>query len=222
MKRKGISIKLMRRLFKLICPKHQIPKASCIKRFLIARLRRSRRKIKLPPPNKTPEYIRKFILKCCEEGNGLQSSPSIASSIYNQTNVRISIRTIRRYWRLFGYRYRRLRKAPYLTDLHKLNRFNWCLTYENADFSKYVFVDETSVRLWDLPLYHWRLQSSYPEAIPMTEKYRNKLNVWGGFSYKGLTRFAVRKFFEILALEILYLNFGKKDFYRKYEQRNVP
>ena len=194
MNKKGISIKMMRRIFKLTYTKMSIPKELNIKRFLITRRRIKRRKSRLPPHNKTPEYIRKYILRCCAEGNGLQSSPSIASTIYTLTNIRISVRTIRRYRRIFGYRYRRLRKAPYLTDLHKLNRLNWCLTYENADFSNYVFVDETSVRLWDLPLYHWRLKNSYPNAIPMTEKYRNKLNVWGGFSYKGLTRFAVSNF----------------------------
>jgi hypothetical protein len=191
MHKNGISVKMMRRILKLTYPKMSLPKVVNIKRFLRSSKRRRRLKSKLPPHNKTPEYIRKYILKCCAEDDGLQSSPSIASAIYTQNNVRISVRTIRRYRRLFGYRYRRLRKAPYLTDLHKLNRLNWCLTHENTDFSNYVFVDETSVRLWDLPLYHWRLKSSYPNAIPMTEKYRRKLNVWGGFSYKGLTRFAV-------------------------------
>lgn len=78
-----------------------------------------------------------------------------------------------------------------MKNIHKLNRLNWCLTHENTDFSNYVFVDETSVRLWDLPKYHWRLKSTYPEAIPSTEKHRYKLNVWGGMSSKGLTRFAV-------------------------------
>lgn len=194
MNKKGISIKMMRRIFKLTYTKMSIPKEPNIKRFLITRRRIKRRKSRLPPHNKTPEYIRKYILRCCAEGNGLQSSPSIASTIYTLTNIRISVRTIRRYRRIFGYRYRRLRKAPYLIDLHKLNRLNWCLFYENADFSNNVFVDETSVRLWDLPLYHWRLKNSYPDAIPMTEKYRNKLNVWGGFSYKCLTRFAISNF----------------------------
>ena len=59
-------------------------------------------------------------------------------------------------------------------------------------------MDETSVRLWDLPLYHWRLRATYPTAIPMTEKYRKKLNVWGGMSCIarfGLTRFAVSFYF---------------------------
>ena len=129
--------------------------------------------------------------RSCIETDGIESTPEIAKNILIATGKRISTRTIRRYRISFGYRYRRLRKAPYLSDLHRLNRFNWCLTYENADFSKYTFVDETSVRLWDLPLYHWRLRKTYPDAIPMTEKYHRVLNVWGGMSYKELTRFAV-------------------------------
>ena len=132
-----------------------------------------------------------MILKSCIETGGIESTPVLAAKIRSVTSRSISCRTIRRYQRLLGYRYRRLRKAPYLTDLHKLNRLNWCLTYQDTDFKNYVFVDETSVRLWDLPLYHWRLRGSYPQAVPMTEKYRKKLHVWGGISHKGLTRFAV-------------------------------
>lgn len=79
-----------------------------------------------------------------------------------------------------------------MKPVHKLERFNWCIDHQHIDFSNHVFVDETSVRLWDLPLYHWRLKTKYPKAIPVTEKNRNKLNVWGGMSSKGLTRFAVR------------------------------
>ena len=38
-----------------------------------------------------------------------------------------------------GYKYRRLRKAPYLSDYHKLLRLNWCLLHKNANFEEYVF-----------------------------------------------------------------------------------
>jgi hypothetical protein len=52
-------------------------------------------------------------------------------------------------------------------------------------------VDETCIRLWDLPLYHWRLPKSYPQAIQSTRKNLGKVNVWGGFSFRGATDFAV-------------------------------
>ena len=156
------------------------------------RSRRLHKKIrKQPPVNKTPGFISQMILNSCIETQGIESTPELAARINNATGRSISTRTIRRYRRFFGYRYRKLRKAPYVSELHKLNRLNWCLTHQDTDFSNYVFVDETSVRLWDLPLYHWRLRSTYPNAIPVTEKFRNKLNVWGAMSHKGLSRFAV-------------------------------
>ncbi len=92
---------------------------------------------------------------------------------------------------ILGYVYRRVRKAPFLTDYNKLLRLLWCLKYRNADFSKYIFTDETMIRLWDLPLYHCRLRNSRPEAIPCTTKYRKKVNVCGGISFKGPTPFKV-------------------------------
>ena len=61
--------------------------------------------------------------------------------------------------------------------------------------TRYIFLDETRVRLFDLPIYHWRERSRYPNSIPSTDKYRKKLNVWAGISFKGPTPFAVTIFF---------------------------
>ena len=72
-----------------------------------------------------------------------------------------------------------------MSDYHKLLRLQWCLKHRNSDFSRYVFADETMIRLWDLPLYHWRLVTSHPEAIPSTAKGRKKVNIWGAISFKG-------------------------------------
>ena len=96
---------------------------------------------------------------------------------------------------LLGFRYRRLRKSPYLEDHHKLQRYIWCLTHQNTDFTKYIFLDETTVRLWECPLYHWRKTARYPNTIPSTDKYRKKLNVWAEISCQRSTPFAVINFF---------------------------
>ena len=96
---------------------------------------------------------------------------------------------------LKGFRYRRLRKSPYLNEYNKMLRYLWCLNYQKADFSKYVFVDETMVRIGDAPLYHYRLPCEYPDSLPCSSKFRQKVNVWGGISYKGATEFAVNYLF---------------------------
>jgi transposase len=103
----------------------------------------------------------------------------------------LSTRIIRKYRRNLGYVYRRLRKSPFLSDYHKADRLIWCLKYQNCNFENYVFVDETTCRLWDMPIYHWRKPASYPDTIPCTEKDRKKVNVFGGISFKGCTNFAV-------------------------------
>ena len=77
----------------------------------------------------------------------------------------------------------------------------WCKKYKGTDWSKYIFTDETMIRLWDLPLYHCRLPNSYPKAIPCTSKYRKKVNICGGISYKGPTPFKVNRQFD---LKLLY------------------
>lgn len=197
------SLKRIRSILRLTYPREAVLSIDKLKKLLIAMRRRSKRKtpkVKKPPYNKTPDSITRLILKSCIESNGLQSTPDLQTRITSETGRSISTRTIRRIRRIYGYRYRRLRKGPHLTELHKLNRLNWCLTHQHTDFSNYVFVDETSVRLWDLPLYHWRLRSCRPEVVPMTEKYRNKLNVWGGMSFKGLTRFAVSETFNLKSI----------------------
>lgn len=82
-------------------------------------------------------------------------------------------------------------KAPNLTELHKLARLIWCLRHKNCDFDDYVFVDETSIIVYDKPTCHLRLFSSQPEAIPCTSKFKSKIHIWGGISRKGITEFAV-------------------------------
>ena len=103
------------------------------------------------------------------------SSEKISSEIYKRFNRKLSSGLIRRYRRKFGrsfnltlitlnkldlliiitflilagYVYRRLRKSPYLTDYNKLLRLEWCLKHRNTDFSKFIFVDETTIRLWN-------------------------------------------------------------------------
>ena len=73
----------------------------------------------------------------------------------------------------------------------------WCLKYIYTDFSNYIFVDETTVRVNDIPYYHLRKPSKRPKALPTTLKYRAEINVWGGISYNRPTNFVViRKFFQ--------------------------
>jgi hypothetical protein len=83
--------------------------------------------------------------------------------------------------------YRRTRGAPYLTEFHKLQRYLWCRRHRNTNFYNYIFADETTVRLLDIPLYHSRKRASRPSACPSSAKIRAKINIWAGISYHGAT-----------------------------------
>lgn len=90
-----------------------------------------------------------------------------------------------------------------MTEAQKLERFLWCLKHRGCDFNEYIFVDETMVRMSEKPIYHLRLPSQYPKAIPCTSKFASKLNIWGGISSKGPTEFAVNQFsFKILSNQL--------------------
>jgi hypothetical protein len=52
-------------------------------------------------------------------------------------------------------------------------------------------VDECTVRVLDIPLYHIRPKGTRPETIPATSKIRIKLNVFAGISCRGATPFVV-------------------------------
>jgi hypothetical protein len=78
-----------------------------------------------------------------------------------------------------------------LTEIQKLERLVWCLNNKKKNFLDYLFVDETTVRFLEIPLYQVRRQASYPTAIKSSGKYRLKMNVCGGISSCGPTKFEV-------------------------------
>ena len=60
----------------------------------------------------------------------------------------------------------------------------------NAKFDNFVFVDETTLRVGEIPLYQIRQKGS-PQAQCVSSKQRLKINLWGGISNQGLTTFKV-------------------------------
>ena len=87
--------------------------------------------------------------------------------------------------------YRRTRGSPKLSEADKAVRYQWCKNNVMNNFENYVFVDETTVRVLEVPIYHLRKAKSRPETISHTVKQRLKVNIWGGISSKGATPFAV-------------------------------
>ena len=90
-----------------------------------------------------------------------------------------------------GYRWRRRRKCPKLTQAQITERYQWCLRNIDNDFLDYVFVDETKIMINECNLYHSRTKSSNPDCIILNNYFKAKLNVWGGISKRGPTEFTV-------------------------------
>jgi hypothetical protein len=84
-----------------------------------------------------------------------------------------------------------LRKSPYLTEEQKADRYNWCVGNKNNDFADFVFTDESSVWVNQLPLYHMRMAGTHSQCLESRSNSRIKLNVFGGISVRGPTNFQV-------------------------------
>ncbi|RNA34511.1 hypothetical protein BpHYR1_042841 [Brachionus plicatilis] len=110
---------------------------------------------------------------------GLISSKEIADEINRIFGRTISQQTVWHYRVQFGFKYCRLRKSPLLSELDKFKRL---FRYSDCDFSNYIFVDESCVRISKKALYNWRLKSSYPDTLPSSHKFLARMNVWGGIS----------------------------------------
>lgn len=134
-----------------------------------------------------------FILKeSTIQKNGFTSSSIIKNEIKSKYNIDVSDSLIRRYLKRHKLKWRRVKKGPYLTIKQQRERLIWCLVHKDFDFSYHVFVDETTLKLFQPPFYHWRLPNKYPKAIPCTNKHKSKINIWGGISYRGPSDFSVR------------------------------
>jgi hypothetical protein len=184
MANRGRTVRQIYACLAMTMPKRQIPNLKKIASIIKSKKR--------PKYNtKVTAAIISYILESTQACHGTSSSFDISKDILRLFNKSIDSSTIRIIRRAEGLVYRRLRKAPNLTEAHRLMRYLWCLRNYNTDFSKYLFVDETTVKVMELPYYHVRPIGSRPHSIACTSKYRLKLNVFGGISSQGATPFAV-------------------------------
>jgi hypothetical protein len=104
-----------------------------------------------------------------------------------------------------GFRWRRAKVAPELTDEQKRERVEWCVKNLHENFNFYTFVDECSMYIRKYPYYHWRFpRQNRRRPIGRSTKYRYKINIWGGISKEGPCEFSVLFIFSFfLAFTIL-------------------
>ncbi|RNA42071.1 hypothetical protein BpHYR1_016415 [Brachionus plicatilis] len=203
--RRKCSVKKIGAKLKLSYSKQSIPSKTYVQK-LILRCSNKRKIVKVKNQRSMPNSIIRFIKFNKErtiKKKGLEASYKTAHKIEEKFGKKYSSSVIRKYRFKLGFRLRRIRKCPKQNDLQKLQRLIWCQRNRDCDFKDYIFVDETTIVVYDQPIYHLRLPSSRPEAIPSSYKFECKIHVWGGISYNGATEFASIK------MPVLYKPFKK-------------
>ena len=91
--------------------------------------------------------------------------------------------TIQRYLKRIGYRSRKLRKIPMLTQTHKDRRLLWATENRERDWGWVVFSDECSFWLNTVRGQVW-VQTPEEAFVPATS-HSEKIYVWGAISQSG-------------------------------------
>ena len=77
----------------------------------------------------------------------------------------------------------------------KLKRYLWALNNQNNNFENFVFADESMIQTSRRGIYFNRKKSSHPKSSHSHPRSVKNVNIWGGISYHGPTRFVVIDFF---------------------------
>jgi transposase len=116
--------------------------------------------------------------------NSIRSNPMLSlTDIKKRVGLDIDVSTIYHYLKSQGYSYSLAKKKPKLTIEDKFIRVKWAETHQNYDFSNVVFADECSVWLCGTRCKCWLKKED--DSIFETEKFPEKVQVWGAISSKG-------------------------------------
>lgn len=115
-----------------------------------------------------------------------ESLPKLARWARKKRTIRISPQTVSRILLRAGLQSKWQTKKPLLTEAHRQKRLAFARTEKDRDWSKVVFLDETTFTTG--PRKH-RVRAGRNEFVPLpTIKHPPKVHVWGGVSAKGKTK----------------------------------
>ena len=104
-------------------------------------------------------------------------------------SVNVSSRTVRNRLSENSLQYGKTTQKPLLTEFHQVKRFQFATNNINRDWSRIIFTDETTIRLY----YHvdrvWKRRGE--QVVARTVKYPLKVNLWGCFSERGFGKLVV-------------------------------
>ena len=104
-------------------------------------------------------------------------------------SVNVSSRTVRNRLAENTLYYGKTTQKPLLTESHQVKRFEYATNNIDRDWSRIIFTDETTIRLY----YHvdrvWKRRGE--QVVVRTVKYPLKVNIWGCFSERGFGKLVV-------------------------------
>ena len=115
--------------------------------------------------------------------NPQYSSRQLASWATNQFNFQVGRSCIINLLMKNGFKNWKLRKLPPLTERHRMARITWCIFYQDMDWLRVFYTDETYFVLVRAKNRYWSIERptiATPLKCP-------KIGVWGGISSRGLT-----------------------------------
>src|SRR5579871_2636426 len=117
----------------------------------------------------------------------------------------LSKATIRRRLNEQGLYKLQLLKKPLLLDSHRDNRLEWAKKNKKTNWSKVIFIDETTISQFSKPKKVWRYKDEKVKVL--TVKHSAKVYVYRYFSEKGFGN--IYYFTENLNSELLYTIYKK-------------
>lgn len=124
-----------------------------------------------------------YKLECLIDGNPSATADDLIGMM-GSSAPQVDATTIRRYRYVLGYTKRK--PAPWVIDTEKSvrDRHNWAVTNKDANHSKWVFMDETTVCLRDTGDIVWIKRGEATPRHPI-EKLKCSVNIWGIIWNKG-------------------------------------
>lgn len=101
--------------------------------------------------------------------------------LYRKRLEATTAKKARYYRKKYGFVYRRMRRKPILTDVHRQSRIHWCQAHAEDKFEQDIFIGKTTLKPFLASLN--QLKGQTPD--PTQPRQQTTLHLWGAISRKG-------------------------------------
>ena len=117
--------------------------------------------------------------------NKYSTAPELKNTLNKlHPNLNVSSSTVLNELHKLKYRCTVLKTIPLLTAIYKQRRVEWAIKYQDQNWRKVIFSDETTFQMFQNTQKVFYKVGTQPPQKPMV-KHPYKVHVWGAFSAKG-------------------------------------